>query len=104
MDVNDPHSIIEEFENTLDKLQHTKENHQLALVEKMVSLCSLALLDLREIVITNGFKSREEEIYFFKYLKPKVYSKFIYYAKLFKIICRRPLRYYPKKCVKFKIY
>ena len=90
MDVNDPHRIIEEFENALYKLQHTKEN-QLSLVEKIVSLCSLALLDLREIVITNGFKSREEEIYFFKYLKPKVYSKFIYYAKLFKIICRRPL-------------
>ena len=73
MDVNDPHSIIEEFENALYKLQHTKEN-QLSLEEKMV-LCSLALLDLSEIVITNGFKSREEEIYFFKYLKPKVYSK-----------------------------
>uniref|UniRef100_UPI003569CF47 hypothetical protein n=1 Tax=Mariniphaga sediminis TaxID=1628158 RepID=UPI003569CF47 len=65
MDVNDPHRIIDEFENALYKLQHTKEN-QLALVEKMVSLCSLALLDLREIVITNGFKSREGKFYFFK--------------------------------------
>ncbi|RIH67126.1 hypothetical protein D1164_01465 [Mariniphaga sediminis] len=59
MDVNDPHRIIEEFENALYKLQHTKEN-QFALVEKMVSLCSLAFLDLREIVITNGFKSHSD--------------------------------------------
>jgi len=90
MDVNDPHYIIEKFENALDKLQHTKED-QLTIIEQAVTLCSLTLLDLREFVVTNGFKSRKEEIYFFKYLKPGVYSRFIYYAKLFKIICRYPL-------------
>ncbi len=90
MNVANPRQIIDDFEKLLEELI---QSHELTSdsIEKAVNLCSLTLLDLRKIVITRGFETREEEICFFKHLKPRVYSKFIYYAKLFKIVCRRPL-------------
>lgn len=90
MNVTNPQQIIDNFEKLLDEVI---QNHEpiISIIEQAITLCSLALLDLREIVITRGFETREEEIFFFKHLKSRVYSKFIYYAKLFKIVCRRPV-------------
>ncbi|WP_417943625.1 RteC domain-containing protein [Flagellimonas abyssi] len=38
------------------------------------------------------FPSKEDEIYFFKHVKPQIFSKLIYYIKLFNIESKRPLR------------
>lgn len=90
MNVTNPQQVIDDFERLLCELT---ENRELSLVitEKAVNICALALLDLRDIVLARGFETREEEIHFFKHQKPRIYSKFIYYGKLFRIICRRPV-------------
>ncbi|WP_248912327.1 RteC domain-containing protein [Gelidibacter algens] len=45
---------------------------------------------LRQKVLEMGFKSTEEEICFFKHIKPQIFSKLIYYVKLFNIESKRP--------------
>lgn len=90
MNVSNPKQIIDKFENSLNELLQSQEPI-LITIERAINLSSLALLDLREIVLTKGFEKQEEEIIFFKEQKPRVYCKFIYYGKLFKILCRRPL-------------
>ncbi len=90
MDVINPKPVIDNFERLLNELVRAKEP-SLVTIEKAINLCSLTLLDLREIVNTHVFETKAKEIYFFKCQKPKIYSKFIYYSKLFKIICRKPV-------------
>ena len=50
----------------------------------------MALKETKKIVLTNEFKSKSDEIEFFKKIKPRLVSKFIYYVKLFKVISKRP--------------
>ncbi len=40
---------------------------------------------MRKTIIKNGFQNEEEKIHFFKHVKPKVFSKYIFYYKLFEI-------------------
>ncbi len=90
MNVNKPKHVIEKFEKLLIS---TLGNNAPTLVkiEEAITLCSLTLLDLKEIISTKEFVNKNEEIYFFKHIKARVYSKFIYYSKLYRIICRRPV-------------
>ena len=43
------------------------------------------LLSVKDYVISNGFKNNEEEIDFFRNIKPYILGKLIYYNKLFRI-------------------
>lgn len=86
--------------------------------EDISKLCGLAipLIEnsvevLREKIMSYDFPSPEEEIYFFKVLKPRFVSKLIYYNEIFKIEIKRPyggqkaLRdYYREKLVSLKRY
>ena len=45
---------------------------------------------LREYISQFKFESSAEEIHFFKEIKPRFYSKLIYYLKVFNIETRRP--------------
>ncbi|MDV3970658.1 RteC domain-containing protein [Elizabethkingia anophelis] len=54
---------------------------------KMILGC---LAELKKFILEREFKSDEEEIYFFKHLKPQMVSKLIYYNTIFKIETKRP--------------
>lgn len=45
---------------------------------------------LREMVISYSFPSVEDEIYFFKELKPEILSKYIYFSKVYHIELKCP--------------
>ncbi|WP_417882517.1 RteC domain-containing protein [Xanthomarina gelatinilytica] len=62
----------------------------LQLSEKCIKLVKDTLETIRTIVLEEDFKNTQDEIYFFKNVKPQVYSKLIYYAKLFNIESKRP--------------
>jgi hypothetical protein len=47
-------------------------------------------MEMKRAIKMNNFRSTEQEIYFFKKIKPKVYSKLIFYHTLFKIETKRP--------------
>ncbi|WP_346860831.1 RteC domain-containing protein [uncultured Draconibacterium sp.] len=89
MDNQSYNKTIEELEETLSQLK-TQTQDFVELTEKAMGLCDSVMMKLRESVIENGFKSEEEEIYFFKHVKPKVESKFIFYTELFQLEANRP--------------
>jgi len=58
--------------------------------EKSTYCLSACLKQLKEHVRQNKFSNQEEEILFFKEIKPTIYSKLIYFIKVFNIESKRP--------------
>ncbi len=58
--------------------------------EQSIYLINQALVEIKGYIRKNGFSSPNEEILFFKEIKPTIYSKLIYYVKIFNIESRRP--------------
>lgn len=49
-----------------------------------------SLMELKEFILKTGFKDKEEEIHFFKKIKPKFLSKLIFHHKAFEILSHLP--------------
>ena len=80
--------IIMKLEDELTKLK--REAHDIfMLVELAIGLCNSAMIETRKKVLKGGFSSIDNEIYFFKYLKPRINSKLIFYIQLFDIEVKR---------------
>lgn len=59
-------------------------------IEAVIQLIITSLSDLKDFILKKDFKNTEEEIYFFKYQKPLIVSKLIYYNAIYKIETRKP--------------
>ncbi|PLK43961.1 RteC domain-containing protein [Emticicia sp. TH156] len=59
-------------------------------IEAIIQLIIQNLADLKEYVLKNDFRNIEEEIHFFKYRKPVIVSKLIYYNAIYKIETKKP--------------
>src|SRR5690606_21156446 len=77
------------FEDRLDKLENG-EGDILYKAETGKKLVEKYLLELRSKIVGVKFCSKKDEIYFFKHVKPQIYSKLIYYGKIFEIESKRP--------------
>ena len=81
--------LLSEFKDQLDRLEHGngdilfKAESGIAQVEKY-------LKKLQIQINAQGFPSQQDEIYFFKHVKPQFFSKLIYYGRLFNIESKRP--------------
>ncbi|WP_163516788.1 RteC domain-containing protein [Gelidibacter japonicus] len=81
--------LISEYQMHLDALESRTEDilykaeHGISRTEKFIKL-------LRKKVLELGFTNTEEEISFFKHVKPQIFSKLIYFVKLFNIESKRP--------------
>ena len=75
-----------------DELSQLKINIKdfVELSERAIGLCDNVMMKFRDSVLKNGFNSEDEEIYFFKHIKSKVYSKFIFYTEVYNIETHRP--------------
>lgn len=60
-------------------------------IEAIIKTILQTLNETKEFVLKRGFKNKEEEIYFFKTLKPIIVSKLIYYNAIFKIETKKPM-------------
>src|SRR5690606_21426656 len=74
-------------------------------IEIAIQLIVECLADVREYVLKRGFKNTDEEIRFFKYQKPAIVAKLIYYNAIYKIETKKPygakpIRKYLKKELK----
>lgn len=65
-------------------------------VPPLILLMENAFEKLKTLVSDYQFESKEDEIYFFKYTKPIVFSKLIYYRKLYYLELKRPIGCYQK--------
>jgi hypothetical protein len=59
--------------------------------QKSIACIKIAYAELKNFVLNNTFKDEEEEIQFFKEIKPGVLSQLIYFSKLNYIDSKRPL-------------
>ncbi|EHO06983.1 hypothetical protein HMPREF9714_02834 [Myroides odoratimimus CCUG 12901] len=59
-------------------------------IEAAIHLIVNCLSDLKEHVLKTGFENVDEEIRFFKYQKPAIVSKLIYYNTIYKIETKKP--------------
>ena|GEM_PF-3118181 len=83
--------LLSEFEGQLDQLDHGGGDI-LFRAEKGIVLVEKSIRALQKKVAEKPFPSKEDEIYFFKHVKPQILSKLIYYIKLFNIESKCPLR------------
>lgn len=82
-------NLLQGLEAELDSLE-IEIDDVLIKAEQGIKLSRQVLKEIRDLVILKDFKSSKEEILFFKEIKPRIYSKIIYYVKLFNIESRRP--------------
>jgi len=81
--------IVKELEEELYVLK-IQPQEMLFYSEKATGLCSIAFHKLKEMVRKEGFESVNNEIIFFKTIKPMVFSKLIYYSEIYRLESRRP--------------
>lgn len=84
-----------------DRLSHALENELYLVTTKAISeceklkeaisLCKKALSILKRYLAGYFFESMEEEVEFFKTIKPVFYSKYIYYVYLYNYHINKPL-------------
>jgi len=79
--------------------------------EKAIDISLKAKEQLRIIILKNQFKSLDEEILFFKEVKPQFTSKIIYYNSILKIEMKKPnggnrilKKYYNSELIKLKAF
>lgn len=88
--------IIEKLNE--DIIELTRENgNSLILYEKAINLVLEQIATTKDFILDRGFKNLQEEIQFFKELKPKILSKLIYYNSIYKIEAKKP--YIGKKII-----
>lgn len=81
-------AIILDLENDLSRMEEVSENIPEQL-EYAIGQCKVALDRMRKLVNQEGFPDQKSEIYFFKRIKPAVYSKLLYYRSVFEIESNR---------------
>lgn len=79
--------------------------------EKSVELILVSIVKIKKLVSQSDFKSEQEEIMFFKEIKPLFTAKLIYCNSVYKIETKKPFgsarilkKYYNKELDKLKLY
>lgn len=75
------YDLVSEFDNSMP------------MIEQAINLILKGLVDIKVTIVSKGFDSIEDEIYFFKKVKPSILSKLIYYNSIYKIEAKKPYGY-----------
>ena len=84
------------YTETLHKLEteindlEIETDHSIQRIEAVIGIILKCLSDVKKYVLNRGFKNIGEEIHFFKYQKPTIVSKLIYYNAIYKIETKKP--------------
>lgn len=81
--------LIENLNEEIDDLVEEFDN-SMPMIEQAIGLILNRLSEIKDIVVSKKFDSVEEEIYFFKKVKPGILSKLIYYNSIYKIESKKP--------------
>lgn len=82
--------LYEELEVALADLQ---ENNPDTIVRsrQAIDICRKSMETLKSIVLSVPFTNEEEEMHFFKHVKPQFHCLLIYYSKVYDLELRRPV-------------
>lgn len=84
------------FKETIEKLEtdinglETEADSIIQSIEAVIPIIIQCLSEVKEYVISKGFKNIDAEICFFKHQKPVIVSKLIYYNAIYKIETKKP--------------
>ena len=98
-----------ELETSINELE-VEDDYFIQQVEAVIHLILECLSEVKEHVLKRGFRNIDEEIRFFKYQKPVILSKLIYYNAIYKIETKKPYgakpikKYLDKELKKLKRY
>ncbi|RIV37508.1 tetracycline regulation of excision, RteC [Flagellimonas lutimaris] len=81
--------LLSEFEGQLEALE-SGNGDILYKAEKGIVLVEKCIRKLQKQIVGKNFETQADEIYFFKHVKPQIFSKLIYYIRLFSIESKRP--------------
>lgn len=81
--------MLSKLEASISELEVVADN-SIQRMEAVINLIVKSLSEVKEFVLKRGFKNVNEEIRFFKYQKPVIVSKLIYYNSIYKIETRKP--------------
>ncbi len=82
-------NVITRLDEKLELLESEIED-ALIKAEQGIKVTKVALEELRNEIVSCNFESKAKEIHFFKNVKPQVFSKLIYFVKLFNIESKKP--------------
>lgn len=84
--------VHEVRKNLESALKHIEKDVQplLKRAERSIICINNSLREIKHHINNNQFQSQEEEIQFFKEIKPNVYSKLIFFVRVFNIESKRP--------------
>jgi len=80
---------LDEIEKQIKQIERDEKN-EIAKSTRILKFLESKLAELKKFIVKYDFKSEEEEILFFKEIKPKIVSKLIYYMSVHKIEINRP--------------
>lgn len=80
---------LDEIEKQIKKIERDEKN-EITKSAQILTFLESKLGELKKIIVKYDFKTEEEEILFFKEIKPKIVSKMIYYMSVYKIEINRP--------------
>lgn len=80
---------LNKLETAINSLEIEIEN-PLRRIEAIIPVVMQSLSELKEYVLKIGFSDENEEIHFFKYQKPIIVAKLIYYNVVYKIEAKKP--------------
>ncbi|MBA4744529.1 MAG: RteC domain-containing protein [Muricauda sp.] len=81
--------LLSEFEGQLEALE-SGNGDILYKAEKGIAIVEKCIRKLQKQIVGKDFETQSDEIYFFKHVKPQIFSKLIYYIRLFSIESKRP--------------
>jgi hypothetical protein len=81
--------LLSEFEGQLEALE-SGNGDILYKAERGIALVEKCIHKLQKQIVGQDFETQADEIYFFKHVKPQIFSKLIYYIRLFSIESKRP--------------
>ena len=76
--------LLSEFEGQLEALE-SGSGDILYKAEKGIVLVERCIRKLQKQIVGQDSETQADEIYFFKHVKPQIFSKLIYYIRLFSI-------------------
>lgn len=81
--------LLEALEKQLETI-YKGDDKPIALAEKAIKATCKTFEELKTFISKYSFNSKDEEIEFFKIIKPKVTSKLIYYNEIYKLEINKP--------------
>lgn len=63
----------------------TREDNSIERANQMISYSTDLLNKLKQEVLTNGFRNQQEEISFFKEIKPQITGRILFYRKIIEV-------------------